>query len=158
LTGIHFVIPTFTKTFAGGVMKTYIKTTCILLLSLIFSSCDIESLFEPDESEYCYCESPYCEIINTEMDYPSFGFTKMKITVQNTGDGSTAFNIGCYIRLKKGSHIVDEATVYFGYLDYYESKTKEAVFTEIKSQSDYSYEEIKLRWYDSDGYSYEVKY
>ncbi len=121
---------------------------CLPILTLLFSGCDINS------PESLIFNSPDCRIINTEIFFRDFGFTTMTITVENDGDGPTAFDIGCAVRLKSGNYIADESTAYFGYLEINESKTEEIWFTKVKEEDDFVNTEIVLFWYDAEGTYY----
>ena len=78
----------------------------------------------------------------------------MTITVENNGDGPTAFDIGCAVRLKSGNYIADESTAYFGYLEINESKTEQIRFTKVKEEDDFVNTDIVLFWYDAEGTYY----
>ena len=130
-------------------MKNKFQLIFLILLLVTLSGCDVNSPFS------LIFNSPKCRITDYSMDFKKSGFTKMQITVVNDGDGPTAYNIGCSIRLKYGDYIVDESSAYFGYLNENESKTEEAIFTKIKDSYEYSYMEINLYWYDADSNYYQ---
>jgi hypothetical protein len=130
-------------------MKNKSLIAILILLLATLSGCDVNSPVS------LIFNSPKCRITNYSMNFQKTGFTTLQITVVNNGDGPTAYNIGCSVRLKYGDYIVDESSAYFGYLNSNESKTEEAIFTKVKSSYDYSYMEINLYWYDADGDYYQ---
>lgn len=130
-------------------MKVLYKYVIIISLFL-FAGCDPNSdfgiLFSP----------PKCEITNIKMENASPGnFAKFIITAENTGDGATAENVGCTVKLKIGNTIIDRGSAYFGSLNPGESAIDEAWFSHITNQNEYDSYEITLFWYDANGAYYQ---
>ena len=127
------------------------KIKYIICISLfLFIGCDPNSdfgiLFSP----------PKCDIVSIEkFDASPGNFAKFVITVKNTGDGATAENIGCEIKLKKDNTIIETDYAGFGSLNPGESAIGEAWFTRITNNSQYDYYEIILYWYDANGGYYQ---
>ena len=118
---------------------------CLLFAASLFWGC------EKDSPANLLVNSPECRIVNKlELVQDSvFHFSKIKVRVQNTGEGPTAYNIGCYIKLKQGDFIVDQNGCGFGTLREGESVEYSVYFSKAKSSNDYSYMEVKLYWYDA---------
>jgi hypothetical protein len=105
----------------------------------------------PDSPLALAFSPPSCSIVGVQKIDASFpDFAKIRMTVKNTGD-ATAYNVACGIKLKTGSHIVDESAIYFGTLASGESYAQEAWFSNIQTHSQYSNAEYHLYWYDAEG-------
>ncbi len=116
-----------------------------LLLALSLAGCS------PDSPLALAFSPPTCSIVDAQKIDASFpNPAKIRMTVQNTGD-ATAYSVACSIKLKTGSHIVDESGVYFGTLASGESYTQDAWFSNIQSHTEYSSAEYHLYWYDAEG-------
>ncbi len=128
-------------------MKKYFLSFVILLL-IFLSGCDADSplgiLFDP----------PECEVTSLQkLDAQPGQFAKFIITVENTGTGATAYNVGCTVRLKQGNTFIESSGTYFGDLKERESSMSEVWFTSIDNHNQYSSAEVTLYWYDAeDGY------
>lgn len=123
----------------------------LIVMSLMFLSISCN----PDSPLSVVFSPPKCEITNIQKYNASPGeFARFAITVINDGDGATAFNSGCIVKLKKGNTIIDRGYAYFGDLSQGESAIDEAWFTNITNQSQYDSYEITLYWYDSQGTYY----
>jgi hypothetical protein len=101
--------------------------------------------------------SPHVTIVEGPTLYidSTFHNVNIKATVRNDGDGPTAFNIGYFIKLKNGNHIVDHTGLFFGTLRHNESITETIWFTKIKSLSEYTTKEAVLYWYDAENTYYQ---
>ncbi len=105
----------------------------------------------PDSPFALAFSPPTCSIAGVQKIDASFSNpATIRMTVRNTGD-ATAYNVSCAIKLKTGSHIVDQGSIYFGTLASGESYTQETWFVDIQSHSEYSYVEYDLYWYDAEG-------
>lgn len=133
-------------------LQRFFATSILCVVATVMCGCGVDS---PTSLVF---NSPRCTIIEqTEIHIPSFGFPTMDITVKNNGDGPTAYDIGCYIKLKKGNHVVDEGGASFGTLYDRESKTERALFTKLRNASDYTTMEVTLYWYDANEHYYSTK-
>lgn len=101
--------------------------------------------------------SPHVRLIGQPTMYidSTFHFVNISVTVQNDGDGPTAFDIGYSIKLKKGNHIVDQTGLYFGTLKQGETITEKRWFTKIESLTEYDNIEAVLYWYDAENRYYQ---
>lgn len=97
---------------------------------------------------------PECSIISVEkMDGADGGSAAIAMTVRNTGSNSTAYYVGCSIKLKRGNTIIDRGVAYFWTLRPGEAAIDEARFYRIEKHSEYDRVEYTLYWYDAeDGY------
>lgn len=127
-----------------------IKIAKLIGTYLLFTACAADSplgiLLSP----------PECQIISfTENDREPGHFARIVMTVQNTGSKSTAYNVGCEIKLKRGNTIIDRSGAGFGTLRPGEAAIDEAWFTRIEKHSEYDRAKITLFWYDAEGGYYE---
>ena len=117
---------------------------------LFFAGC------EEDSPASLIFNSPKVSIVSgpTFSIDPTFHRYTLDMTVVNNGDGPTAFNIGYFIKLKKGNYIVDQGALGFGTLRHRESISGSARFYSATSSSDYDHIEAVLYWYDAQGTYY----
>jgi hypothetical protein len=114
----------------------------LIIPFLLLSGCDspLSALFSP----------PHCTVVNVqEVDGSQYSLAKFIVTVKNDGGGATAYNVGCTVKLKDGSYIVETEVGYFGTLEDGESTSAEIVFGYIKTKADYQTSDINLYWWNS---------
>ena len=94
--------------------------------------------------------SPKCKIIEKSgiIFNSKYPWSKMGISVENYGEGPTAFNINCYVKLKNGNLVVDESSIYLGTLKQSEIKKDSLTFVKLKNPTEFSTMEIILSWED----------
>ena len=129
-------------------MKKFLLILSIIPL-LLLGGCYQDSPLSVLESP------PHCTLVSVqEVDGSAYSFAKFIVTVKNDGGGgSTAYNVGCMVKLKNGNYIVETETGYFGTLGDGESTSDEILFSNIKTKADYQTMDINFYWWDSqDGY------
>ncbi|MGH7495591.1 MAG: hypothetical protein ACREOO_24795 [bacterium] len=120
----------------------------IISIALLLTGCSADSplgiLFSP----------PKCTIIGIlKRDATGGGTAKIAMTVENVGDGATAYNVGCGIKLKRGNTIIESSSAIFGTLRAGEAAIDEVWFSRIEKHNEYHLAEYTLYWYDAeDGY------
>lgn len=117
----------------------FLKTAALVMLSLQLTGCAADSslgiLFHP----------PECRITSLEKQDGAFAkFAKIVMTVENNGEGATAYDVGCIIKLKTGNTIIETSSAYFGTLKSGEAAIGVAAFSRIEKPSEYGYAEYKL--------------
>ncbi len=129
-------------------MKKIFKVLLLLPLFTL-SGCS------PDSPLSVLFSPPHIEMLGTQdINATSSSFFQVIVTVKNDGDGATAYNVGCSIKLKNGIYIVESGTGYFGTLNSGESTSDAVWFTNVKSNSDFQYADIIVYWWDSQGNYY----
>ncbi|MGH7601606.1 MAG: hypothetical protein ACREOI_35035 [bacterium] len=131
-------------------VSSLLRIVALAMIALPLLSCSPDSplgiLFDP----------PKCEVTGLEAkDKTPGNFARMEITVANTGDGATAYNVRFFIKLKKGNTIIDSDGTSFGTLKAGEAALGEVWFSRIETHSEYDNAESKLYWYDAEGGYYE---
>ncbi len=134
----------------SNMMINRIKIAKLIATYILFTACTADSplgiLLSP----------PDCAIISLEKKDDAPGqFAAIIMAVENTGSKSTAYDVGCYIKLKLGNTIIDWGSTSFGTLRPGEAAINEAWFTKIEKHSEYDRAEFTLFWYDADGGYYE---
>jgi hypothetical protein len=133
-------------------MKLVSKVATILVLFFL-TGCD------PNSPVALSISPPNCDLTSIEKYDGAFAvFAKDVMTVKNVGDGATAYDVGCYVELKKGTTIVDRGSAYFGTLEPGISAIDKAVFSEIVTHAEYESTKITLYWYDAENNYYEKEY
>jgi hypothetical protein len=93
----------------------------------------------------------------SEISFVKYSPAAMTITVINNVDGPTAFNVNCYVKLKRGNLIVDDGRAGFGCLEEGELRKEDAKFRDLTETDVVDYKEILLSWYNAEGiYYYET--
>ncbi|MGD9487180.1 MAG: hypothetical protein AB7W47_04120 [Calditrichaceae bacterium] len=132
-------------------MRKIIFLLWIVFISLLIS-CDENSRLSLAFSP------PKCTLAELEKkDYTPGSFARISYKATNVSD-PIAFSVACIIKLKKGNLIVDRSSVYFGTLESGESSIEDAVFSKIKTHTEYDDVEITLSWYDANNEYYEKSY
>ena len=130
-----------------------IYLTVIILLSALFFSCDVNS------PESLVFNSPKCSIISmSEISFEHYSYADMSVTIKNNGDGPTAFDVGCYIKLKNGNLILDDGYGDFGTLDEGEAREEGIRFYDLEESDKIGYMEIVIYWYDAEGDFYSKEF
>jgi hypothetical protein len=125
----------------------FLKTAAFVMLSLQLAGCITDSSMDIP---------PECGITSVEKHDSTLGkFAEIVMTVQNTGEATTAYYVTCIIKLKTGNTIIESSTAYFGALEPGEAAIDVVAFSRIEKHSEYSHVEYKLYWYDAENHYYE---
>lgn len=127
--------------------KILIVTTLLFL-----PGCDVEDILGT-------AEHPTCDVTRIQTYDAGMGtFATFAITAKNINGRLTAYNVGCSVKIRKGTTVIESNTGYFGTLSPGESAIEELWFTRFKSNSEYDNTIIELYWYDENNnfYSKEV--
>lgn len=93
----------------------------------------------------------------SDISFENYSPAIMTIAVINNGDGPTAFDVSCYVKLKRGNFIVDDGSAGYGCLDEGELREEDMKFWDLEETDVVGYKEILLSWYDAEGgYYYET--